>query len=190
MPMTEYKEFLSQLSRTHYSPDDISSYVEVFGRVGLAEKHGLRISVGGVSMSGDYFLAGDENIGFPATVAKIDLTSYPIGAAYEFSFSGFDDGTSAFVGLGASIYVSSLEVDVIELEPSVFPGLAAGERTGQGFGVEGFIGQRARVNKNISIGAQVRGRWADGFIFSDKEGDIKIMLSGFDLSVYGEWRFE
>jgi len=61
---------------------------------------------------------------------------------------------------------------------------------GQGFGVEFFVGQRAKVSDRFSIDAQVRGRWVDGLLFSDDAGDIKVEFSGIDVSVFGEFLFD
>jgi hypothetical protein len=191
--MTEWKDFVASGPNDHYSADDLALYVDAVARVRLANKHGLRLSYGRMFTSAD--LAGVMNLipgpGSNTVVIEYSFNTAPVGLAYEFFFSGFGHGSTAFAGVGTSIYFTSVETKVRELGISAFPNPSPPEsRTGQGLGVELFIGQRAKVSERLSIDAQIRGRWADGLLFSDNAGDIKVEFSGVDVSVFAEWLFE
>ena len=192
MPMTEWEEFTTSGPNSHYSADDVALYLDVLARIRLGGKHGLRVSYGRISKSADWAVVSQfvPGPGSSTSVVEYKFSTAPFGFAYEYFFSGFENGSTTFAGLGASVYFTSLEAKARDLGISAFPNPPErSERVGRGLGVEIFIGQRARVSDRLSIDVQIRGRWADGLLFSDDAGDIKVEFSGVDVFVFGEWFF-
>ena len=189
MPMNEWEDFTVSGPNSDYHADDLTLYLDLFARFRLADNHAVRASYGWISRSAQWAVY-TESTPIPGGASTVDyeFTTMPFGFGYEYFFAGVDAGSSAYLGLGASVYFTSLEAKVRDLGTDAPPNPEQPRtRDGQGFGVEFVVGQRAAVTEYLSIDAQVRGRWADGLMFSDDRDDVKVKFSGVDVAVFLEW---
>lgn len=188
MPMTKWQDFATSGPNSYYTADDLALYLDALARFRLARHHGLRVSYGRIFTSADWSIASPSGSGSGTTASVVEYQFHtaPFGVAYEYFFGGFENGSATFLGLGASVYFTTLESKIRELGGAINPPEPE-ERVGQGFGVEFLVGQRARVSDTFSLDVQLRGRWADGFLFSDAPEDVAVEFSGIDISVFAEW---
>lgn len=173
LPMADVHDFGGE----YYEADPVGLYAEVFARIQLGHRHGLSLGVERLSKS-----ASAES---PQSRINWDFEAIPIDLSYEFAVRDWTAGTTPFFGLGVGVYHSRVEGKV----SSIYFPPADGERTGWGYGLHGYLGQRVALSRSVAVSAKLRARWADGMYFTDNVGSIRIELTGVDFTAGAEWLF-
>ena len=179
LPMTDWQNFGSGLN-SHYEADAAGLYGEVYGRVQLADRHSLAVSVERISKSA-------ASVTHPSGFrVEWDFDAVPINVTYEFILRGSGSRTPSFFGLGAGVYHSQVH-GATSNDPDFPP--SSGQRDGWGYGFHGYLGQRAAVTQSLAVSMRVRGRWADGMYFTDEKEDIDVDFTGVDVALGVEFVF-
>jgi hypothetical protein len=187
--MSEWRDLWEGELGAWYDADRLALFADVYGKSSHG-RHGLKASAGYIATSAHATLVSAPQPGFRTIVVDWDFTGVPLSLEYEFSLRE-NSVTTPFFGAGPSVYYSHLRSNlrVPYASDQILIGPNSGERDGWGYGLSGYVGQRAVITESLLLSAMLRGRWADGMAFTDSDGDVSIHFTGVDLSLGLEWNF-
>ena len=191
MPLEKWESFAATLQSYQYESDDLGKYSEAWVRYRVSQRHSLRLGVEYIMVSalGTTLMIGGANDIIQVYSTTWDFTAVPISLAYELNVERGETAAAPFLGCGVGYYFSDVDATSKELGPRVF-GDTSGSRSGNGLGMCVYAGLRAAVVKGGSLVTQLRYRYADGMVFTEKNGDGKVEFTGVDLTVGIEWSLQ
>lgn len=195
LPLRDWENFCEDIQLSHFSKDRFGSYRNLDIDYHVTEKHIIALTVEDirtcVSLFGvEVFTTVTDTIGYASYITEWNFKTTPLGLSYEFHPTGLHRRISPFLGIGISYFISEVKATFFEIHNSLFEKQTQEDtRNGKGYGFHVYIGLQSQIMQHLYLVSRLRGRYADGMGFTDKEGDIKVEFTGIDFTLGVGWRF-
>ena len=193
LPLSDWEAFIGSGANTDYEADHLGLYWGLSGRVAFGGRHSVKLALERITTSAWAASVSELTVpgGTQTYILEWEFASLPMSLSYQVDLLGANARTSPGLGVGAGVYRSRVESKVRTLHTTsteAFPP-SEGERDGWGYGIHGYVGQRASITGSAFLSALLRARWADGMGFTDGAADIDVDFTGVDVVVGLGWEF-
>jgi len=195
LPLKDWENFSGEIGLSHFSKNRFGSYRGIDIDYHIAEKHSIVLTLEDIRTSAslfgvEIFTTVTDTIGYASYVIDWNFKTTPIELSYEFYPTGLRRKVSPFFGIGISYFISEVKAKYFEIYNSLFEKQTQEDtRDGKGYGFHIYVGLQSQIMQHLYLISCLKGRYANGMGFTDKESDIKVEFTGVDFTFGAGWRF-